>query len=338
MADCFELYLQPLEIRLEVKSTETLLGAIQRNGYWMRQACRNGVCELCQGKLLDGVVELRNDQVVAATSPDSSQLICCCTAYPRTNIQLEVATVLGPNELPVQEVSGQIVAVTAVTDNVKQVRIKLPAGKPIRFYAGQYLLIQNLSEEDSAFSIASAPLNNRELELHIGAAPESSSYQALASKLAVGELLKLKLPFGVATVNRLKTYDRLVLIAAGTGFSQIKSVLESLINDQDSRPVSVYWGARTAAGLYLNDYITELAKQQENLTYIPVVSEDPGWSGALGLVHQKVLADLSSFENTGVLCSGSPPMVYTVLDDFVAAGMDASQMYSDVFEYAPREG
>jgi CDP-4-dehydro-6-deoxyglucose reductase len=53
-----------------------------------------------------------------------------------------------------------------VGGDVWRVRLRAPAGKPPRYHAGQYLMIERENGEKSAFSLASAP-HGRELELHV---------------------------------------------------------------------------------------------------------------------------------------------------------------------------
>jgi CDP-4-dehydro-6-deoxyglucose reductase len=71
------------------------------------------------------------------------------------------------------------------------VRLRAPAGKPPRYHAGQYLMIEREGGK-AAFSLASAPHGGRELELHV---------LAREPALQLIEQLKrdgIELPFGDA--------------------------------------------------------------------------------------------------------------------------------------------
>ncbi len=316
---------------------ETILQGAKRQGFTLPNACRSGTCQICEATLVSGSVRLQNsNRILRATSAENPHNIYCCQAYPMENLQLEVKTVLAPGQLPIHDISAQIVSVSDANHSVKIIKIRLPAGKPIDFYPGQYLLVHLPENEQAAFSIASAPNKDRTLELHVGAAPSSRSYGLLAPKLVLGELLKLSLPYGETTLLGLAKAQQLIFIAAGTGFSQIKAMVEGLIKAQDTRPTWIYWGVKSSRDLYLHDAMIDLATQNPHIKYIPVVSEDPSWGGRLGLVHKAVLEDGHSFENLAIVCGGSPTMVYSAFDDFIDAGMDPTQMHSDVFAYAPR--
>jgi CDP-4-dehydro-6-deoxyglucose reductase len=43
----------------------------------------------------------------------------------------------------------------------------------------------------------------------------------------------------------------MILVAGGTGFAPIKSLVEHAIHSRIERPMEIYWGARDRAGLYL---------------------------------------------------------------------------------------
>ena len=51
----------------------------------------------------------------------------------------------------------------------------------------------------------------------------------------------------------------MVLIAGGTGFSYTYSILQEHLNSGDKTPLTLYWGGKHAADLYLADKLTELA-------------------------------------------------------------------------------
>ena len=65
------------------------------------------------------------------------------------------------------------------------------------------------------------------------------------------------------------------MVATGTGLAPIKSILESLMDDPDCPPVSLYWGMRTEDDLYLHDEIQSWAERLCDFQYVPVLSR-PG--------------------------------------------------------------
>ncbi len=113
----------------------------------------------------------------------------------------------------------------------------------MRYHAGQYLLIERENGESSAFSIASAPQQGRELELHILA--RDNPAVELLKQLQKERIARIQMPFG--DVHLAAAEQRpLLLIAAGTGMAQMHSLIEHCRATGFSQPIHVYWGARLA--------------------------------------------------------------------------------------------
>ncbi len=327
---------RPSGLQLQVPDGDTILQAALKQGFHFPWGCDAGSCGVCEGRLLRGRVRLKQHSAIITPDSTGAEALYCCLAYPLENCDIEVNRVLGPGQTPVQILTAKIIRVEQVNADVQIVQLLLPAGKKTRFSAGQYLELLIDADTQASFSIGSAPRPDRTLELHIRANPASDSYPKLAPRLREGELIRMRLPLGEITLHSLKDADRILLLAGSTGFSQIKALLEALLEKGDTRPVHLYWGGRLFADLYLHDWVEQLAAQHAHLHYVPVVSDQPDWSGRTGFVHQAALADIQDFSGWKVVGGGSPGMVYAALDDFVAAGMQPQQMVSDVFAYAPR--
>lgn len=317
--------LQPSGAVLEVERGERILDAARRLGYDCPQSCRNGNCHVCASLLVNGRVRQ------AGESRDHGEVFACL-AEPEQDCVLLWDGVLAPGELPVRELSCQLIECLGVGGDVFRVRLRAPAGKPPRYHAGQYLLLQREAGEYSAFSLASAPHAGRELELHILARDASSL--AVIEHLCRQGFARVQLPFGDTHLAELPD-GPLVLIAAGTGMAQMHSLIEHCRAAGFKHPVHLYWGARRPEDFY---QLPSWAEWQSlpNLFLHQVVSDQCAWSGRCGLLHEAVREDFPDLKALHVYASGSPAMVYATLDALVEAGMDSRQMRADVFAYAPR--
>ncbi|MFW5824730.1 MAG: NAD(P)H-flavin reductase, partial [Marinobacter sp.] len=65
-------------------------------------------------------------------------------------------------------------------------------------------------------------------------------------------------------------------------------------------------------------------------------NDDNDWSGHHDQLVEAVLASGFDWTNVQVMASGSPTMVYTLMDALVEAGLPESEFHSDALEYAPR--
>ncbi|MGE8409299.1 MAG: CDP-6-deoxy-delta-3,4-glucoseen reductase [Pseudomonas sp.] len=321
-----QVTLQPSGAVLALKPGERILEAAQRLGYDCPQSCRNGNCHVCAALLVEGRVRQEGEV------RDHGELFTCI-AEPLEDCVLLWDGVLALGELPLRKMACQLSECTDVGGDVWRVRLRAPAGKPPRYHAGQYLMIERESGEKSAFSLASAPHRGRELELHVLAREKSAL--DLIEQLQRNRMARVELPFGDTHLAELPD-GPLVLIAAGTGMAQMHSLLEHCRVRGFEHPVHLYWGVRRPEDFYT---IEEWAQWQQlpNLFLHKVVSDLCGWDGRCGLLHEAVCEDIDDLSRIHVYASGSPAMVYATLDALVNAGMDAHQMRADVFAYAPRD-
>ncbi len=235
------------------------------------------------------------------------------------------------------EISCVVTRLELMNDDVFRVGLKPESDQTLSFYAGQYLEILLPDGKPCAFSIASSPEASQELELHIHFLSDKPALVTLFDLLENSEKLQVRLPMGSCHVGQLPAAP-LLFVAAGTGFAQMKSMIEHALEQQHPHDIHLYWGARQPEGLYLPGLPRQWS-EQNLLTYHPVVSDaDPAgdWSGRDGLLYEAILADELDKANTHVFLSGSPQMVYGTVDALVAAGFREENMHSDVFAYAPR--
>ncbi|SDS49548.1 CDP-4-dehydro-6-deoxyglucose reductase [Halopseudomonas sabulinigri] len=319
--------LQPSGLTLQTQPGERILDAARRLGFDAPQSCRNGNCHVCEAALLRGRVRL------ADGSQATGGEIYTCIATPESDCELQWEGILAPGELPARELACQVSECVDIGADVWRVRLRVPAGKPLRYHAGQYLLLEREGAEPAAFSIASAPQEDRTLELHI--LTRDPLTQAVIDYLQTHRIARIQAPFGDACTRELPQQP-LVLIAAGTGLAQMQSLIESCLAQGFSQPIHLYWGVRHSDDFYQAPH-WQRWQAAPNLYLHKVVSDEAQWSGRDGLLHQAVCEDIADLADYRFFVSGSPPMVYATLDALVAAGMPAEQMHADAFAYAPRE-
>ena len=232
--------------------------------------------------------------------------------------------------------SFQVADLQLLAENIYRVILRPQQGIVPDFRPGQYLEIMLDDGRVSAFSIASPPYQ-KELELHIQKVPASSIQ--LFNELERGDV-RVRMPKGRCYLpeGAQRAINKpLVFIAASTGFSQMKSMIESTLAAPDHPDIYLYWGASSPEGFYLPNLPIHWASP--SFHYHPVVSgpmEKDGWQGRQGLLFEAVIDDKDCFTNGEIFISGSPQMVYATFDALLARNFKAEQIHSDVFEYAPR--
>jgi len=101
--------------------------------------------------------------------------------------------------------------------------------------------------------------------------------------------------------------------------------------------VTLYWGARDAAGLYEHEWLRGLEKERPGFRYCPVLSDPapPDAGVRAGLVHEAMLADHPELSGYDVYASGPPAMIEAIRARSAAAGLPREQLHFDSFDYAP---
>lgn len=230
----------------------------------------------------------------------------------------------------------QVTDLQLLAEGIYRVTLLCQQGYAPRYFAGQYLEIILPSGEACAFSIASAPVPQQtQLELHIQRMAASTSSNALFAELDQG-VVSVRMPKGKCYLNTI-TNQPLLFIAAGTGFAQMKSMIELTLNQPDHPQIHLYWGVRSTDGFYLPNLPIHWLSQ--HLHYHPVVSDlqkKEGWKGRQGLLYEAVIDDKETLLGSEVYISGSPQMVYATYDALIAENFPPESIHSDVFEYAPR--
>ena len=314
---------------------DDLLASARRHGIQLRFSCRNGCCQLCQGQLLRGSIQdtrLNHKR----QAPFTFEL---CRARALTDLTIRIEDAMGAGQMPTQRYKCRILDVAPLSHDVSRVRLALPGGRTEQFHAGQYLAIELPGTEPAYFSIASAP-QATELELHIQAGEDWTTAQGILDYLREHSSVPVALPNGRACLASVPEQP-LVLVAAGTGFAQMKSIVDYLcqFRDQVELPsVRLYWGVRRHEDMYLRALPGQWQQTWPGFSFVPVVKDDDDndWRGHHEQLVRAILAGGHDWRNTRVIASGSPVMVYTLMDALMEAGMPEAQFASDVLEYAPR--
>ncbi|WP_228276697.1 2Fe-2S iron-sulfur cluster-binding protein [Marinobacter sp. JSM 1782161] len=330
--DPVRVRIDPAGLEFTASPRDDLLTAARRAGIAIRWSCRNGVCELCEARLKAGrVLNTRTDQEI---EPPATLMLC--RSQPRGPVELEIEEVMAAGSQTPQQMQATVSDIKTLSHDVYRVTLTLPRRRELAFHAGQYLSVRLPDASPSYFSIASSP-SCGDIELHVQAATDWASAQRVMDTFHTDGQVTLELPHGKACLASAPEKP-LVLVAAGTGFAQMKSIVDYLRETDLQQPVHLYWGVRRHEDMYLRSLAYQWAEDWAPFSFFPVVGDDADndWSGHHDQLVRAVLAGGYDWSGVSVLASGSPPMVYTLMDALVEAGLPESAFLSDVLEYAPR--
>jgi CDP-4-dehydro-6-deoxyglucose reductase/3-phenylpropionate/trans-cinnamate dioxygenase ferredoxin reductase subunit len=181
------------------------------------------------------------------------------------------------------------------------------------------------------FSLANATRDNDGAELHIRHVASGKFSQGILSKLSVGDALQVEIPHGDFY---LRASERpVILLASGTGFAPIKSIIQTAIHNGNRRPMQLYWGGRKREDIYLFDLPARWAQRWPWFSFTPVLSDpSSSWTGRVGLVHDAVSEDHPDLSATDVYACGNPLMVSAAQRDFIGHHrLPDARFFADAF-------
>ena len=333
----YQVTLKPSEHEFTVEENEFILDAALRQGIAFPYQCRTGSCGTCLGKVVSGEVHYPDGLPLTVMEHEHEQgKAVFCVSVAKSDLELEVNEIDSSKDVQVKMLPARVDSLRLLADDVMEMTLKLPASEQLNFYAGQYIEFIMRDKSKRAFSVANSPSNTEYLEFHLRKIPDGVFTNHVFNSMKEKAMVRIEGPFGSFYIR--DTSNRpLIFIAGGTGFAPIKSIIEKLIEDGDTRPIELYWGARAKADLYRADLAEKWAFQYEHINYIPVLSEaiaEDAWQGRTGYVHQAVADDHSDLASYDVYMAGPPVMINAAKKLFSEQGLPVDQLFSDSFEYA----
>ena len=333
----FQVTLQPSGLGFSASSDETVLEAALAGGLILPYSCRDGACGVCKSKVLSGEVDHGRyaESTLTAAERDAGMALLCC-ARPRSDLVVEVRQVNRAGDIPVKKLPCRVQKLVRAADDVIVLELKLPASEKFQFIAGQYIDILLADGKRRSFSIANSPTSADHLELHIRHVPGGQFTTHVFEKLKEKDILRFEGPLGGFRLN--DSPKPAILLAGGTGFAPIKSIVEHAIATGQTRPLTLYWGSRNLAGLYQLDLARGWEERLPGFRFVPVLSEAQpadNWSGRQGLAHAALMADLPDLSGHEVYACGSPAMIDAARADLTGqCGLPADAFFADAFSFS----
>src|SRR5688572_14245706 len=329
---------QPSGQGFEVQEDETVLAAALRQGVMLPYGCKNGACGSCKGKILEGAVDYGHYHARVLTESERAHgKALFCQARPLGELVIECRTIGAAKDIAVRLLPCRIQKLQKVADDVMIVHLKLPANERLQFLAGQYIDFLLKGGERRSFSMANPPHADELIELHIRHVAGGNFTDHVFGKMKERDILRLEGPLG-SFFLREDSAKPIVLVASGTGFAPIKSIIESAFHRKVERPMVLYWGGRRPKDLYLNALPEKWALEHPHFRYMPVISEarpEDAWSGRSGFVHRAVMQDFPDLSGYQVYACGVPAMIDAARKDFITqCQLPEDEFYADSFTTA----
>ena len=331
----FHITIEPSGREFDVPAGDTILAAGIAQGINLPYGCQDGACGSCKCKKISGSVTHGVHQSKALSDAEEAQgfLLTCC-ARPMSDVVLASRQVTLEGTFAIKKMPARVTSLKKVSDDVMVLKLQMPANDVFAYHAGQYIEFLLLGNIHRSYSMANAPhLIGQGLELHIRHMPGGKFTDHVFGAMKERDILRVEGPYG-SFYLREDSAKPIMLLASGTGFAPIKAIIEHMQFKGITRAVTLYWGGRRPADLYMDDWIKAKLAEMPNLRYVPVVSDalpEDHWHGRTGFVHRAVLQDLPDLSGHQVYACGAPVVVDSARTDYLAAGLPDDEFYADAF-------
>jgi len=321
---------QPSGHEFDVEEGESVLTAALRQHLVLPYGCRNGACASCKGRIVEGRVDYGVHQKKALTDEEKTQgKALFCQAKPLTDLVIEARTIGAARDIPIRILPCRVQKMERLADDVMALYLRLPANERLQFLAGQYIEFLLKDGARRSFSMGNAPHDDELIQLHVRRVAGGQFTDHVFGKMKERDILRLEGPLGTFFL-REDSAKPIVLVASGTGFAPIKSIIENALHKGVTRPMVLYWGGRRPKDLYMD----ALARQWP-IQYVPVVSDalpEDSWTGRSGFVHRAVMQDFPDLSGHQVYACGVPVMVDAARRDFIQqCKLPEEEFFADSF-------
>ncbi|NLY19828.1 MAG: 2Fe-2S iron-sulfur cluster binding domain-containing protein [Tissierellia bacterium] len=318
-----------------VDGGSSLLDTLRSEKVFIPSACGGkGSCGYCKVKVLEGggpVLATEKPWLSKEEIDDNVRLSCQCKV--KENIKIQI-----PEELfNVKEYKVKVVSIEPMTDTIKKFRFELPEGEKISFKPGQYIQIKapayegNDEEVYRAYSIASSILDENHLEVMIGYT-KGIATTYMHKFVKEGDYIDLNGPYGDFYYHDGE--DEVVLVAAGTGFAPIRSILFHMKDNDIKRKTRFYFGAKTPEDLFLLDELKMFEETLYDFKFMPTLSrvtEEMNWTGDTGRVNNSIDTYLEEGNDYSAYLCGSPVMIESIVKSLEDKKVPDEKIYFDEF-------
>ncbi len=304
---------------IPVEAGDTILASLLRAGVPFPFSCQAGNCGTCKCELVSGdILELEHSEHALSAAERAKGIILACRTqvWDDTTVRRIDAEelVLHPSRV----MRCRVLELEDLTPDIKGLRLVPEAGGPMTFSAGQYAELGFASGLSRHYSMANPP-HEAELAFHVHHAAGGRTSSYVASRLKVGDEVKVSGPLGV---NYLRDGHRgpVLLIAGGSGLAPMESILRTLLARGHPAPVTLYFAARSARDVYHEALLAQLQARYAQFTYRLASPEE---------MHEAVR--LGETQDAMAYLAGPPAIVEAAVAMLAGRGLASRQIHADAF-------
>jgi predicted ferric reductase len=211
--------------------------------------------------------------------------------------------------------------------------------KGFRFSPGQFAWLTAwktpFSDTEHPFSLASSAEKTDSFQMSIkNLGPFTEGIQSLQP----GAQVYVDGPYGSFHLDRHPEIQKLVMVPGGIGVTPIMSMLRTMADRGDQRPVILFYCNREWETTTFKEEISELQNRLDLKTIYTIEKPPAGWDGESGFLNRDILnkhlpQDWVA-EGAGVFLCGPAPMMNAVEQELLAVGYAQGQIHAERYSFA----
>jgi ferredoxin-NADP reductase len=225
----------------------------------------------------------------------------------------------------------------ALSEFTRHLELEVTGVTRFGFVPGQWLSVKantpDGEEMTRAYSIASPPSENGHLAFCLNRVQDGFMSNYLCS-LDEGAKITFQGPFG-DFILRPPLRDT-VFIATGTGIAPFRSMLPSLLAEQERHQGREFWllfGARREQGIYYREEFERLAGDHANFHFLPTLSRsDADWRGLRGYVQEHLSEIVGTRSDMHAYICGLDKMVKANRELLKSLGWDRTSIRYEKYD------
>ncbi|MGZ2225656.1 2Fe-2S iron-sulfur cluster-binding protein [Glutamicibacter nicotianae] len=316
------------EISFQAQPGQSVLEAAEENGWAIPYSCRKGVCDTCVGTLDSGEASTMGSTGGVCGPQEGVRL---CRTVPQGDIAVTPKRIKESAPPKRKRFTSVVFRARQVAPQVTVLDLRYPIGRRTPFQAGQFVNIILPDGDTRPYSLANPPTHNDAVQLHIRTEEGGAFSDKILNALKFHDPVEVEGPYGEFFVE--DGDEPIILLATGTGFAPMRSIILDHVQRRLNRPIHLFWGARREEELYASEQLREWEARYEWFTYTPVISRpDSQWHGAGGWVQDAVLEAYPQLAGHHVYACGSERMIDSASQAFTAQrGLDPEHFHADAF-------
>jgi len=208
--------------------------------------------------------------------------------------------------------------------------------KGFQFKPGQFAWITAwktpFSDSEHPFTIASSAERKGAIEMSI---KSLGKFTSRIKELEVGDKVFVDGPYGYYSIDRYPDTKRIVFISGGIGVTPIMSMLRSMADRNDNRPIILFYSNQEWDTLTFREELENLQMKLKMQVIFTIERPPQDWQGEKGFLNSTILNKYVSPEwkskGTEVFLCGPAPMMNAVEKALLASGFEESQVHTERF-------